>query len=133
MAERVPARLSARDGKRFGLLVGGAFLALGGLLWWRGHAAAAWAGFGLGTLLIVAGLTIPGRLGPVHRGWMRASLAMSKVTTPVFMSVLYFIVLTPAGMFMRLLGRNPLTRDPTRTTFWAARQNGPRSDMEHPF
>jgi len=133
LAERVPARLSPRDGKRFGLLVGSAFLALGGVLWWRGHAAAAWTGFGLGTLLIVAGLAIPGRLGPVHRAWMGASLAMSKVTTPVFMGVLYFIVLTPAGMLMRLLGRNPLTRDPTHTTFWAARQVGPRSDMERPF
>jgi len=125
--------LSPRDGKRFGLLVGGAFLALGGVLWWRGRDAAAWTGFGLGTLLIVAGLTIPGRLGPVHRAWMGVSLALSKVTTPVFMSGLYFIVLTPAGMLMRLLGRNPLTRDPTRTTFWDPRQVGPRSDMERPF
>jgi hypothetical protein len=114
-------------------LVGGAFLVLGALLLWRGREIAAWAGGGLGTLLVVAGLTIPGRLGPVHRAWMGASLALSKVTTPVFMSVLYFIVLTPAGMLMRLLGRNPLTRDPTHTTFWAARQVGPRSDMERPF
>jgi Saxitoxin biosynthesis operon protein SxtJ len=133
LAERVPARLSPREGRRFGLLVGGAFLALGGLLWWRGHGAGAWVGFGLGTVLLIAGLAIPGRLGPVHRAWMGVSLAVSKVTTPVFMSVVYFLVLTPAGFLMRLLGRNPLARDHKHTTFWATREGGPRSDMQRQF
>jgi len=125
--------LSPREGRQFGLLVGGAFLVLGALLLWRGRDGAAVAGFGLGALLVVAGLAIPGRLGPVYRAWSRASLALSKVTTPVFMGAVYFIVFTPAGMFMRLLRRNPLRRDPTRATFWAAREAGPRSDMERAF
>ena len=114
-------------------MLGGAFLALGGVLWWRGHGAVAWVGFGLGTLLLMAALAIPGRLGPVHRAWMGVSAALSKVTTPVFMGVVYFLVLTPAGFLMRLLGRNPLARDPKHTTFWVARQSGPRSDMERQF
>jgi len=133
LAERIPARLSPREGRQFGLLLGGAFLALGGLFWWRSHAAEAWVGFGLGTLLLVAGLVIPRRLGPVHRAWLGVSLALSKVTTPVFMSVVYFMILTPAGTLMRLLGRNPLARDPKHATFWATRDAGPRSDMERQF
>jgi len=125
--------LSPREGRQFGLLVGGAFLVLGALLLWRGREIAAWVGGGLGTFLVVAGLAIPGRLGPVYRAWTRASLALSKVTTPVFMGAVYFIVLTPAGLVMRLLRRNALRPDPSRTTFWATREAGPRSDMERPF
>ena len=133
LAQRVPARLSPREGRKFGLTLGAALLALGGLLWWRGHHAGAYAGLGLGTFLLAAGLAIPSRLGPVHRVWMGASSALSKVTTPVFMSAVYFVVFTPAATLMRLLGRNPLARDPKHTTFWATREAGPRSDMERQF
>lgn len=133
MAKRIPTRLSARDGRRFGLTVGVAFLALGGVAWWRGHHAAAYVGLGLGTLLVLAGLVVPGRLGPVHRAWMGASLALSKVTTPVFMGAIYFFVFTPVGILMRLLRRTPLARDLRRTTFWFSREGGPSSDMERQF
>jgi hypothetical protein len=34
---RVPARLSPAEGRRFGITVGLAFLALALLFWWRGH------------------------------------------------------------------------------------------------
>src|SRR5207249_5300275 len=49
---RVPARLSAAEGRRFGLSVGGMFLVLGAVLWWRGHATAP-VPAALGALLVV--------------------------------------------------------------------------------
>jgi hypothetical protein len=64
---------------------------------------------------------------------MGMSLALSKVTTPVFMSAVYFIVFTPAAVVMRLLGRNPLARSRRRATLWVTRAAGPRSDMERQF
>jgi hypothetical protein len=133
LEERVPARLSPAEGRRFGLLVGGALLVLAGVLWWRGRLSVASTAGGLGVLLVAAGLIIPGRLGPVHRAWMAFGLALSKVTTPVFMGLVYFLVFTPTGALMRLFGRNPIAPNRRQATFWVARTTGPRSDMERQF
>jgi hypothetical protein len=134
VATGIPARLTRREGRRFGATVGAAFLALGGLLWWRGRVTTAIAFSALGGLLALAGLGIPARLGPVYRVWMGLARVLSKVTTPVFMGIVYFVVLTTTGGLMRLFGRNPLRRKVTGGGAWVRRPPGQRrSNMEHQF
>jgi hypothetical protein len=121
MAERIPARLTAAAGRRFGLTVGGAFLLLAGVMWWRDHAALMSIFGAIGGLLAAAGLAIPTRLGPVERGWMALAHAISKVTTPIIMGVMYLLVLFPVGVARRTLGGNPLTHAEQRNSFWRPR------------
>ena len=131
LATAIPARLSPKEGRKFGLTVGGAFAVLALLLWWRGRAAAPVLGAVAG-LLVVAALAIPTSLGPVQRAWMGLAHAISKVTTPIFMGVVYFGVLTPISMLMRAFGKNPLTVRPQAGGFWVPRP-GARSSMERQF
>lgn len=135
MAKGVPARLTAAEARRFGLVIGGAFLVLGALLAWRGSPAAAVVIAGLGGLLWLAALLAPGRLGPVQRAWMAFAAVLSKITTPVVMGVVYFTVLAPIGLVMQLLQRNPLERPRGATSFWIPREPGTKSraDMQHQF
>jgi len=70
VAEGIPARLSRGEARRFGLLVGAAFLALGALLSWRGRPLPALICGSAGAVLILLGAVLPDALGPVHRGWM---------------------------------------------------------------
>lgn len=79
-----------------------------------------WLG-GAGGLLLLAGLAIPGSLGPLYRAWMGLALLLSKVTTPIFMGVIYFLVITPMGLFMRMIGRSPLPKGGK----WHSRLAGP--------
>lgn len=127
--------MSAGEGRRFGLTVGAAFLALGSVLWWRGHAYPAAAAGLLGAALSVAGLIAPGRLGPTYRAWMSLAAALSKITTPAFMAVIYFGVVTPIGFVVRRLRGNPLVRPRPRSSFWVPREVDARrrSDMERQF
>jgi hypothetical protein len=135
LAARVPARLNPSEGRRFGLTVGASFLALGAVFWWRGHAYQAGVAVLLGAALSLAGLLVPGRLGPTYRAWMRLAAALSAITTPVFMAVIYFGVLTPVGFLVRLLRGNPLVRPRPRASFWVVRDGATRrrTDMEHQF
>jgi len=64
--------------------------------------------------------------------WMGLAEAISKVTTPIFLSVLYFIVVTPAGLVMRLFGRKPL-RHGGPAGFWVARAGAGRGTMHNQF
>lgn len=102
MAERVPARLTATEGRKFGLTVGIAFLAFGSIAMWRGKQLTAMVLLSLGGVLVVAGLVVPTLLGPVEKAWMGLAHLISKVTTPIFMGIVYFVVITPIGFIRRM-------------------------------
>ena len=134
MAERIPARLTAAEGRRFGLTVGIAFLVLGGIVLWRDHQTPATIFGSLGTLLVLAGLIIPRQLGPVERGWMKLAHLMSKVTTPLFLGILYAVVFTPVGMIMKIVGKQPLKHGNKQDGFWVERApNERRSNLVRQF
>jgi len=123
LANRVPARLSSREGRRFGLTVGGAFLLLALIAWWRGRSMPAGVFAALGLGLTVAGLILPTRLGPIERAWMAGGRAISRVTTPVMVSVVYIFVITPMGLAMRALGKNPLKQREQAAGSWVERSS----------
>jgi hypothetical protein len=134
LESRVPARLTPAEGRRFGLTVGTAFLVLGALLAWRGRALAPVA-VALGALLCAAALVAPSRLGPVQRAWLALGERLGKVTTPVFLGIIYFGVIAPAGVLLRAFGRNPVARRRRAGTVWVPRAAETRSrrDMERQF
>lgn len=138
MARAVSAGLIA-ERRKFALTVGLAFVALGGLLAWRGKPTAATVAASLGGALILGGVLIPGALGPVMKAWFGLSHAISRVTTPIFMSIVYFLVITPIGMLRRAFGGNAMTRQrgpqghPTER-FWVERPaDRRRSDLSRQF
>ncbi len=134
METGVPARLSPAEGRRFGFVVGAAFLVLGGVSWWRGHETVPKVLWAIGGLLVLGGLLIPGSLGPVQRAWMKLALALSRITTPIIMGLIYFTLFTPLGAVRRMLGMNSLVR-PAGGSFWIDRAPGPerRSDLQRQF
>jgi hypothetical protein len=89
----------------------------------------------VGAALLLFGVVLPGALVPVRRGWMGMALVLSKVTTPIFLGVVYFGVLTPTGVALRLFGRSPLKSQPTGTSRWITRDSRarPPEDMQHQF
>ena len=124
---------TAHDGRRFAFPVGIAFLVITAILWWRDHETAMRVTATLGTFLIVAGLLLPGKLGPVYRGWMAMALAISKVTTPIFMGIVYYVVMTPTGLIMRMVGNKPIAHPLADGSFWQSTVGRPKSDLRRQF
>jgi len=124
--------LTPEEGRRFGLLVGGAFLALTALLAWRSRSGAAAVTGTLGLALVLAGILVPGRLGPVYRGWMRLATVISRVTTPIFMGIVYFVIMWPLGWARRLFGKNPMVHEAADGSYWKTRSGEP-GDMRRQF
>ncbi len=130
----IPARLTRAQGRKFGLSVGGAFLVIAALLYfWRHRETGAAIAGALGGVLVLAALAVPTLLGPVERAWMGLATLISKVTTPIFMGVVFFVVLTPIGLIMRLVGRRPMVHAERDGGFWIDPVSGGRSDMDHQF
>ncbi len=126
--------MSAAEGRKFGVTVGAAFLVITAILWWRDHPTAMLVTGSIGGALVLAGLLIPGHLGPIERAWMALAKAISKVTTPVLMGVLYFLVLLPAGAIMRLVGKRPLVHPAGEHGYWILRaREDTTSTMDRQF
>ena len=137
MAHALPARLTGpytpAAGRKFGLTVGIAFLVLASIARWRGHPTTFAVLGSLGGLLVVSGLLIPAMLGPVERSWMKLALLIKKVTTPVLMGIIYFVVLTPIGLLRRWFAGNSLVHKSGPTGYWADRADAPRSTLDQQF
>jgi len=134
VATRIPARLTAGEGRRFGVTVGLVFLAIAGVSLWRGREIAPAATGALGVALVVTGLLVPTRLGPVYRTWMGLGNVLSRVTTPVMLGLMYFGVLTPIGLLRRFFGANSLRRTRPGSTGWVSRRTETvRTDMKRQF
>jgi saxitoxin biosynthesis operon SxtJ-like protein len=74
-------------------------------------------------------------LGPVERAWMAMAHKLSKVTTPIVMGVVYFLVVTPIAMALRLTKGNPLVHSADEGGYWFDRgdEKAPKSDMRRQF
>lgn len=64
----------------------------------------------IGGVLILWGLALPASLAPVYRGWMKFGLMMSKITTPLLMTVIFVLVIVPVALILRLMKKDPMRR-----------------------
>jgi saxitoxin biosynthesis operon SxtJ-like protein len=99
-----------RQLRQFGLLVGGIFGAMG--LWplvWRHQSPRLWA-MALAVALVVPALVAPRVLAPAHRAWMALAEVLAWVNTRILLGLVFYLVVTPIGLLMRLLRRDPMRR-----------------------
>ena len=76
-------------------------------------------------------------LAPLNRAWTRFGLLLQRIVNPLVMAVIYFAVVTPTGLVMRALGKDPLRLryDPDAESYWIRRDPpGPeRESMTNQF
>lgn len=137
MAHAISAGLSrtytAAAGRKFAFTLAAAFFVLSAIARFRGHAVSLMVLATIATVLAVAGILVPAKLGPLDRAWMGIAKAIAKVTTPIFMAVLYFVVVTPIAFLRRTLGGNGLVHRSGQLGFWVDRTQSSRGSMERQF
>ena len=75
-------------------------------------------------LFLVPALIFPRSLSKLNQWWMRLGLLMSAIVSPIAMGIVFFCVITPFGILIKLFGRNlmPLHFDPKTDSYWIPRQ-----------
>jgi hypothetical protein len=128
------------EDRKFVFTVSAAFVALAGILMLRGRTMAAMVPAGLAAVLMLTSVLLPRTIPVVHRAWMAGAHAMSRVTTPIILGIVYFLVLTPTGLIRRMLGKSSLRKaGPSprsgRQSHWVARdvRARPAADMHRQF
>ena len=115
--------IEAGSERTFGIVFFAVFAIMGLYPLLNGGEARIWALFIAGAFLLAA-LVAPRILRPLNRLWSRFGLLLHKVVSPVIMGLLFFVVVTPTALIMRLAGKDPLRLrfDPEARTYWIDRQ-----------
>jgi len=121
--------------REFGLVTGGILVALFGLLipWLLGRAFPLWPWIVM-AVLAVWSLAAPLSLRHVYRLWMRFGLVLSRITTPLILGIVFYLLLTPMGLLRRLFGSDPMARKfDGSDSYRVSSRQAPRKNLERPF
>jgi hypothetical protein len=110
------------SGRSFGLLLSAVFALLGLYPLIGGGSLRLGALVGAVIILAIA-LSAPGLLSPLARLWLRLGDVLHRLVSPVVLGFIYFGVICPFGLAMRMARRDALklSFDKTAATYWVAR------------
>jgi hypothetical protein len=114
------AQLSSN--RAFGFVFAAVFFAIAIAPWFSHHPPRPWAAW-VGGLFALTALARPTLLAPINRLWMRLGALLNRVTSPVMLATMFVLVITPMGMAMRWLGKDPLRLrlDRSLPSYWIER------------
>ena len=122
--------------REFGLTTGAAVVAIFGLFfpWILELDWPVWPWIIAASLWMLA-LIQPLWLRWIYRGWMRFGLLASRVMTPLVLGIVFFVMISPMALVMRLMGKDPMKRtlDPGRKSYRVQSAKNPKENLERPF
>ena len=73
-------------------------------------------------------------LTPLNRLWAKFGIILGSIIAPIVMGVVFFLVVTPIGLFMKIIGKDLLSikHDKKKETYWVKRDK-PTSTMKQQF
>jgi hypothetical protein len=103
---------------------------------WRSRAGGPYLAARAALFFLRSGLAWPRALAPVERAWMALSRVLSMVMTYVILTIMFFLVITPIGLMLRLAGKDLLQvrADKKKDSYWVAVDpDGPCSRPDKPY
>lgn len=105
----MPPNAALPSDRSVGLLFFVALAAAAGWFAWRAHPAA-WACSAASAGMLVLSLVRPATLRPLNRAWMALARWLHLAISPVILAALFFGIITPYALVMRLAGRDVMRR-----------------------
>ena len=98
--------------------------ALGFYFWRHAHLPWAIASVSTGAALAFLSFIAPAIVRPLADGWAFIGKTIGRITTPILLTIVFVLVVTPLGLLLRLFGSDPLRlkRDAKAATYWIERK-----------
>ena len=84
-------------------------------------------------IFFVLGILNSKLLTPLNKLWFRFGIVLAKIVSPLIMGIIFFLVVTPIGLIMRLLGKDVLNLKYNKNKSYWIEKNGPKSKMKNQF
>jgi len=72
-------------------------------------------------------------LNPLNKLWFKFGIFLGKIISPLVMGIIFFLVVTPIGLLMRLLNKDLLKLKFNNNSSYWIEKNEPKSKMKNQF
>ena len=87
----------------------------------------------ISSIFLILGLLDSKILYPLNKIWFKFGILLGKIVSPLVMGIIFFIVVTPIGLLMKLLKKDLLNlRFNKHNSYWIEK-NEPKSKMKNQF
>ena len=84
-------------------------------------------------IFLALGLLNSKILTPFNKLWFEFGILLGKIVSPLVMGIIFFLVVTPIGLTMRLFGKDVLNLKYNKNKSYWIEKNGPKSKMKNQF
>ena len=84
-------------------------------------------------IFLALGLLNSKILTPFNKLWFEFGILLGKIISPLVMGIIFFLVVTPIGLTMRLFGKDVLNLKYNKNKSYWIEKNGPKSKMKNQF
>jgi hypothetical protein len=125
-------KTGAAELRKFGLVVGGVFAAIGLFFLWRQKGFFPYF-LWPGAVLMVWGVVWARGLKWVYLVWMGLAFVLGFIMAHVILTLLFYLLLTPIGLLARLTGKDflSLKLDRTAQSYWRPRTHQAKSPADY--
>lgn len=87
----------------------------------------------IAVVFLILGLSNSRILTPLNRIWFKFGIFLGKMISPIIMGVIFFLVVTPIGLIMKILGKDLLNIKYNKKRSYWIEKNDPKSKMKNQF
>jgi hypothetical protein len=87
----------------------------------------------ISSIFLILGVLNSKILTPLNKLWFKLGIFLGKIVSPLVMGVIFFFVVTPIGLIMRILGKDLLNLKYNLNKSYWIKKNGPKSIMKNQF
>lgn len=122
--------------RSFGWVFCGFFLLLTGFVYYKTANINYWT-LSAAVIFGLVTLFVPKALKPLNFIWFKFGMLLGHIIAPLVMMIIFFLVVTPIGLIMRVFGKDPLKlkRTPVNNSYWIQRskEEDEHSSMKNQF
>tara|TARA_B100000131_G_scaffold182862_1_gene176361 strand:+ start:416 stop:799 length:384 start_codon:yes stop_codon:yes gene_type:complete len=87
----------------------------------------------ISSIFLVLGLVNSQLLTPLNKIWFKFGIFLGKIISPIVMGIIFFFVVTPTGILMRLFQKDLLNLKFNKKKSYWIEKTGPKSKMKNQF
>ena len=84
-------------------------------------------------IFLILGLLNSNLLSPLNKLWFKFGLLLGKIISPIIMGIIYFLIVTPIAIIMRLFKKDLLNLKFKKNNNYWIDKSGPKSKMKNQF
>lgn len=120
--------------KKFGLFFAIIFFILATYFFYLNNQIASSSLLILSIIFLITSLLKPNLLLPLNKLWMKLGISLGMIFNPIVMGILFFGLITPYAIMMRIMGRDVLHLKKSNKSHWIPRSASlPQTDFKKQF